>query len=154
MPRVDFVVHFRGLVGVPAVVSSKIACNSRRRPRSVSSTLFCPPPGCGTRNPAAPSERRRRPGTSAMAFVMVVRDKPVISDSRLMPPRPKSRALSATYQRRCASLRVDSTLSHRFSLPGSPRLDIHHRVENSPSFVQLVLARPLIKEANNDAGLA
>jgi len=74
---------------------------------------------------------------------MVVRDKPVSVESRLIPPHPKSNALSATYQRCCASLRVDRTLNHRFSSAESPRLDIHHSVENSQPFVQLVFARSL-----------
>ena len=63
-----------------------------------------PPPAWRTRVPA-PS--RLRPVISAIAFVMVVRDKPVTVERRLMPPQPKSNALSATYQRCCASLRVD-----------------------------------------------
>ena len=74
---------------------------------------------------------------------MVVRDKPVSVESRLIPPHPKSNALSATYQRCCASLRVDSTFNHRFSSAESPRLDIHHSVENFRPFVQLVFSRPL-----------
>ena len=100
-----------------------------------------PPPAWRTRVPA-PS--RLRPVISAIAFVMVVRDKPVTVERRLMPPQPKSNALSATYQRCCASLRVDSTFNQRFSSAESPRLGIQHSVENSRPFVQFILSQPLI----------
>ena len=80
---------------------------------------------------------------SAIAFVMIVRDKPVTVERRLMPPQPKSNALSATYQRCCASLRVDSTFNQRFSSAESPRLGIQHSVENSRPFVQFILSQPL-----------
>ena len=99
-----------------------------------------PPPAWRTRVPA-PS--RLRPVISAIAFVMVVRDKPVTVERRLMPPQPKSNALSATYQRCCASLRVDSTFNQRFSSAESPRLGIQHSVENSRPFVQFILSQPL-----------
>ena len=112
-----------------------------------------PPPAWRTRVPA-PS--RLRPVISAIAFVMVVRDKPVTVERRLMPPQPKSNALSATYQRCCASLRVDSTFNQRFSSAESPRLGIQHSVENSRPFVQFILSQPLSwKPAHTlDQGLA
>ena len=90
-----------------------------------------PPPAWRTRVPA-PS--RLRPVISAIAFVMVVRDKPVTVERRLMPPQPKSNALSATYQRCCASLRVDSTFNQRFSSAESPRLGIPTQRRKLPTF--------------------
>ena len=76
---------------------SLIACSGIS---SLLALVFLPPAAFG---------RRER-------LVMVVSDKPRRwCVFRLMPHQPKSNALSATYQRCCASLRVDSTFNQRFS---------------------------------------
>jgi hypothetical protein len=64
---------------------------------SASSTFFRPPPIARMRLYPA-STNFPRPN-SATALVMVVRDIPDNFDNRLIPPRPWSNALSATYNR-------------------------------------------------------
>src|SRR6266540_3806904 len=77
-----------------------------------------------------------------MAFVIVIRDIPVTCDNRLTPPRPRSRALSATNQRACASFSVDSTLPQRRSSAVS-RAPIDRERTLHPNSVQVISLVPL-----------
>ncbi len=123
MVRVDLLVHFKGLIGSPAVVSPTMAFSRRGSAGSASSTFFRPPPGALTL-PASDLGKSPRPCSSATPLVIVTRDIPVSSDSRLIPPRPSSNAFSATNSRPWYSFKVPSTLNQRRS-PGEdplPRL--------------------------------
>src|SRR5450432_2688049 len=94
MFRVDLLVHRNTLIGSPAVVSSRIFLNNSRTVGSTCSIFFLPPPPCRTRFSPRLSNFRL-PRNSSTALVIFVRDNPVNADIRLMPPRPRSSALSA-----------------------------------------------------------
>src|SRR6202140_3780814 len=94
MVRVDLLVHRNRLIGSPAVVSSRIFSNRSCTPGSTPSTFFLPPPTRLTRPSPGFTSFPLLPSSST-AFVIVVRESPVNAARRLMPPRPKSSALSA-----------------------------------------------------------
>src|SRR6266852_3196016 len=92
--RVDLLVHFKRLIGSPAVVSSMIRTSSRRSSGSKSSTFFLPAPGLRIR-PSVLAGNRPFARSSAAPFMIVGRDTPVSRDISLITPRPRLRASSA-----------------------------------------------------------
>src|SRR5213593_230292 len=146
MACVDLLVHRKALMGSPAVVSSRISSSTFRTLSSMSSTLFRPAPGCRI-IPSSGFNNFLPDFSSSTAFVIVVRDIPVNSHRRLIPPRPKSNALSATYSRAWNSFNVLSTFSHRRSsklaLTFCLDLIIHLKLLPDQRFVQLIIPAPL-----------
>ena len=100
-------------MGSPAVVSSKISWSWFRKRGLSSSTRLRPAPAA--RTPAVGERSGPDARNSAMALVMVVREKPVSRARWLTPPRPKSIARSATYIRAWNSFNVLNTFNHRRS---------------------------------------
>src|SRR6266849_3496512 len=138
MACVDLLVHRTALMGSPAVVSSKIRVNSACSFPSPSSTRLRPAPASRIL-PSVNCTNFLLLHNSATALVIVVRDIPVNLERRLIPPRPWSRALSATNNRAWNSFNVFSNLSQRLS-SGERRLDllIHPTVTESRRFVQII----------------
>jgi len=109
---VDLLVQRRKLMGSPAVFSSMICWSAFSNPGSIVSTRGRPAPGFRILSPAGGSSRFR---SSRTPFRIVGRDIPVSSFSALRPPRPRTIASLATYQRAWASFRLPSTFNIRSS---------------------------------------
>ncbi len=108
--RVDFPVHFNRLIGSPAVFSSIMCVRSFTSAESRLVSLFLRPPSLRI-FPSAIFDKSWPLFNSFIPFRMVGRDSPVNSYIRFSPPRPRLIASLATYQRDCASFRVDNTFS-------------------------------------------